>query len=143
MKASNSTLAEATPKECLELAEMLVRDQSAAAITQLEAGGDWPGVRNGPWTMMEPMNTRRELHSTFCTKGLETAWCALLAVVFLWGAIDLATGWQGLDAMPGALRAVLAAVFTVLCVRMARRAINVSRGNGRDKLGPDIERIDS
>ena len=68
---------------------------------------------------------------------------ALLAVVFLWGAIDLATGWQGLDAMPGALRAVLAAVFTVLCVRMARRAINVSRGNGRDKLGPDIERIDS
>lgn len=92
---------------------------------------------------MEPMNTRRELHSTFCTKGLETAWCALLAVVFLWGAIDLATGWQGLDALPGALRAVLAAVFTVLCVHMARRAINVSRGNGRDELGPDIERIDS
>lgn len=41
---TNATLAEATPKECLELAEMLVRDQSAAAITQLEAGGDWPAT---------------------------------------------------------------------------------------------------
>ncbi|MGB8403491.1 MAG: hypothetical protein WCE30_05340 [Mycobacterium sp.] len=41
---TNETLAEATPKECLELAEALVRDQSAAAIAQLEAGGDWPAT---------------------------------------------------------------------------------------------------
>lgn len=89
------------------------------------------------------MNTRREMHTTFSTKGLETAWCAALTVVFLWGAIDLVTGWQGLDAMSEALRTVLAAVFTVLSVRMARRAINATRRNGRDELGPAIERIES
>ncbi|MGB8403490.1 MAG: hypothetical protein WCE30_05335 [Mycobacterium sp.] len=88
------------------------------------------------------MNTRRKLHTTFSTKGLETAWCALLTIVFLWGTIDLATGWQGIDAMTGGLRSVLAAVFTYLAFRMARRAINIARGKGPDELGPAIERIE-
>lgn len=40
---TNATLADATPRECLELAELL----AAEAIASLEAGGDWPIGVNG------------------------------------------------------------------------------------------------
>lgn len=43
---TNATLADATPRECLELAELLIRSQAAEAITSLEAGGDWPSNAN-------------------------------------------------------------------------------------------------
>ncbi|MEE3755221.1 hypothetical protein [Mycobacterium intracellulare] len=89
------------------------------------------------------MNTDRDLHTTFSTKSLEASSCVVLTGVFLWGTIDLVTGWQGLQAMPGGLRIVLAVVFGVLAYRTTRRALNIARGSGHDQLGPAIERIDS
>lgn len=39
---TNETMADATPRQCFELAEMLIRNQGAETITQLAAGADWP-----------------------------------------------------------------------------------------------------
>ncbi|RIS70539.1 hypothetical protein [Mycobacteroides abscessus] len=39
---TNEAMADATPRQCFELAEMLIRNQGAETITQLAAGADWP-----------------------------------------------------------------------------------------------------
>ncbi|WP_132900683.1 hypothetical protein [Mycobacteroides abscessus] len=39
---TDATMDDATPRQCFEIAEMLIRNQSAETITQLEAGADWP-----------------------------------------------------------------------------------------------------
>ncbi|MFT9493264.1 hypothetical protein ACM0A0_24360 [Mycobacteroides abscessus subsp. abscessus] len=44
---TNATLADATPRECLELAVLLIRNQAAEVIASLQAGGDWPIGVNG------------------------------------------------------------------------------------------------
>ncbi|MDM2164770.1 hypothetical protein PP352_21705 [Mycobacteroides abscessus] len=39
---TDEAMADATPRQCFELAEMLIRNQSADTISKLEAGADWP-----------------------------------------------------------------------------------------------------
>lgn len=39
---TDETMADATPQQCFQLAEMLIRNQSAETITKLQAGADWP-----------------------------------------------------------------------------------------------------
>lgn len=39
---TDETVADATPRQCFEIAEVLIRKQGAETITKLEAGADWP-----------------------------------------------------------------------------------------------------
>ena len=39
---TDATMADATSKQCFEVAAMLVRNQGGEAVTALEDGGDWP-----------------------------------------------------------------------------------------------------
>lgn len=43
---TDATMSDATPKQCFEVAAMLVRNQGGEAAAALEAGGDWPAPQS-------------------------------------------------------------------------------------------------